>query len=496
MRELGEGASVATDEAGATEELVQRAVTLKERVVAGPVLQIAHINDTEGPPGEIWPRLATAIRRLRVTGRCDLLLHAGDVPLGTPAAEGTTRVLTHLGVDAIALGNHDLADGIAALRARGAARRAPILCANVSDAPPSCVRPYRWFRRGGVHIAVIGVTRPDLARYVRQRHIGALTFHPPAPVLRDLLPRLRRRADLVVVLSHCGSGTDRELACQVPGIDLIVSGHDHVLLPPTLVPGTRTWVAEAGAEGAYVGALAVRRSGGRLALSGTLLPTAGLTADADIRALLTPAGVDPAAEAIAGYTATDLRSPDDAWETPLGNLTADLLRAYAGTDLALIRCASVNNSLPAGPVRRRDLAQLNACGADQVARLRLTGREVVELLEQGAQDGYFLLLTSGARVEYDVSRQAGRRVLAIWVGEAPLDPERRYSVACTEVFARGTSVFTTLQGKPHELLPQTIENLLERHIAAEGTIHPRLDGRLVIHGQFPQGDLTLPKSGS
>lgn len=457
-----------------------------------PVVWIAHLNDTEGPPGDVWPRLATAIRELRAADQCDLLLHAGDVPLAAAAA----RVLAHLAVDAVALGNHDLADGVAPLQAQVAVLRAPLLCANVTGAPRRCVRPYRWFRRRGLRIAVVGITRADLACYLRRRHVGDLLFHPPAPVLRQLLPRLRRRADLVIVLSHCGSDDDRDLARQVPGIDLIVGGHDHRLLPPTAVPGTAAWVAQAGAAGTHAGAIAVWRTGGRLAIRGGPLPTARLAPDADTLALLATAGTDPAGEDIIGYTAADLRSPDGARETPLGNLTADLLRAYAGTDLALLRCASVNNSLPAGPLRRRDVAQLNACGADQVARARLTGWEVVEVLERGAQEGYFLLLTSGARVVYDFSRPVGQRVLAVQVGADPLAGDRHYTVACTEVFARGTSAFTTLQGKAYELLPRTLEALLAEYIAAAGTIRPALDGRLAIRGHPAQADRAPPAAGA
>jgi hypothetical protein len=186
-----------------------------------------------------------------------------------------------------------------------------------------------------------------------------------------------------------------------------------------------------------------------------------------------------------GYTATDLSSPTYAQETPLGNLTADLMRAYAGTDLALLRCATVINSLRAGPIRRHDLSQLNHVGADQVARLHLSGQELVQVLECGARDEYFLLTTSGARVTYDAARPEGQRVVAVQVGDQLLDREQQYSVACSEVLAHGTGGFLPLRGKPYELLPHTIAELLAQHIMAHDVIRPTVDGRLVLHGRLP-----------
>src|ERR671937_2812025 len=130
-----------------------------------PMLQIVHLNDTEGPITDVWPPVATAVRALRDAGRCDVLLHAGDVPLGSSAAEATGRIMNTLGFDAVALGNHDLNEGVAALCAQAQRLQAPILCANVSGAPPGCVRPYRWLQRRGPGVAGVRVAPPPPPLY-------------------------------------------------------------------------------------------------------------------------------------------------------------------------------------------------------------------------------------------------------------------------------------------------------------------------------------------
>src|SRR6058998_232134 len=84
-----------------------------------PMLQIVHLNDTEGPIADVWPRVATVVRVLREAGRCDVLLHAGDVPLGSPAAEAGVRIVNNLGFVALALGSGDRDDGVVGGRGRG-----------------------------------------------------------------------------------------------------------------------------------------------------------------------------------------------------------------------------------------------------------------------------------------------------------------------------------------------------------------------------------------
>jgi len=238
------------------------------------VVHLVHLNDTEGAVADVWPRLVTALRTLRAQGRLDVLLHAGDVPLGAPSGEVAVRLMNRLGVDAVALGNHDLDDGVPALAAQAARLRAPVLCANVSGLPAGCARPYRLLWRRGLRIAVVGVTLGDLLDHMVARYTVGLTVRPPAEALNDLVPWLRRRADLVVVLSHCGYASDVVLANQVAGITVIVGGHSHHLITTPVRAGD-AWLVQAGGSGAYVGWLAARREG-RLTVSGGVVPTAQL----------------------------------------------------------------------------------------------------------------------------------------------------------------------------------------------------------------------------
>jgi 2',3'-cyclic-nucleotide 2'-phosphodiesterase (5'-nucleotidase family) len=72
-----------------------------------PAIRILHVNDTEGDPSVLWPRLAATLRRLRESDQPDVLLHAGDLPLDGVSAATIRRIIGELRFDAVALGNHD-----------------------------------------------------------------------------------------------------------------------------------------------------------------------------------------------------------------------------------------------------------------------------------------------------------------------------------------------------------------------------------------------------
>jgi 2',3'-cyclic-nucleotide 2'-phosphodiesterase (5'-nucleotidase family) len=460
----------------------------------GRALTIVHVNDTSEATPDAWGRLAGVVRALRSARRCDLLLHAGDVNLSTPSGPVAASLLRRLGVDAVALGNHDLDGGVDALCAQTASLGGRIVCANVAGLPAGCARPYRILRRGGRRIGILGLTLGDFPIYQPQRNLAGLTFLDPVAALEALLPAVRARTDLVVLLSHCGYEPDLAIARRLDGPALVVGGHSHVLLAVPERVGS-CWIVQAGHAASHVGWVEVDWRPSGLDVRGGVLPTADVPADPAVLRLAASARAAEDDEVVA-HAATDLRSPDDHRETPFANLVVDLVRERAGTELALLRCAAVRNDAPPGPLTRGDLRRLNTNGADRIARLTLTGAELRALVESGAGEPYYLLTLSGGRVVYDFDRPVGRRVAALTVGGEPVDPARRYTVACSEYLARGIAVYAPLRGKTFETLPVTAQDVLDAHVATHPTLRTALDGRLVVRGRYPDGGETAPPPGA
>ncbi len=75
-------------------------------------------------------------------------------------------------------------------------------------------------------------------------------------VLEKLVPELRCQADVVFVLAHIGPSQARELANVVPGIDVLIAGHDGVLLDPP-VEVKDTLIGQASRKAKYIGEVSI-----------------------------------------------------------------------------------------------------------------------------------------------------------------------------------------------------------------------------------------------
>ena len=117
--------------------------------------------------------------------------------------------------DAMVVGNHEFDFGPKVLKERMAQARFPVLGANVKGV--SGLKPYVIKNLQGVKIAIIGVVTPDTPFATHPRNVAGLTFSTPESAVKKYLQELKGRADIIVVLSHCGFQADKELAASGPG---------------------------------------------------------------------------------------------------------------------------------------------------------------------------------------------------------------------------------------------------------------------------------------
>ncbi len=166
------------------------------------------------------------------------------------------ELLNRLGYDAVALGDLDLNMGRGELQKRiGEAKSFAFVSANVTDKATGklVVAPYVIKEMGGHHIALIGITGPSNA--------PDFSVAPAAAAAAEYVPKVRAEADIIILLSNAGAETNKAIASQVPGIDLIISGGQE---PMTSLaqPTTGSLVVQAdqsseGHAGRYLGKLQV-----------------------------------------------------------------------------------------------------------------------------------------------------------------------------------------------------------------------------------------------
>ena len=510
-------------------------------LAAGPAfaasqITILHVNDTHSRLAAWGPKdasldgtvgglskAATVIASEKARDPQALFVHAGDVFNGDLffneyLGVAELQLLQSLGLDALALGNHEfqfgpefLAGVLAATWPAGGS--VPIVGTNLDLAGypilGAWVSPTAVKDVGGVKVGFFGLTTPYD------------TLEQPAPVVirTDLVEvssqavrSLRAEgAQVVVCLAHVGMALSRQLAASVPGIDVIVNGHDHVAIAQTeeIVrpgePAGMTLIVSAGEFYRWVGRL-------RLSVDGTdvrLLDYTLLDVDAGTPPLPPVAATVAWLEAgiVARYG--DVYHSQLAWaeetlsrhadprhskrDTALGDLLTDAYRARGGTQIAIEAAGFIEDDLLAGPVVPVDLFRSMPYGlpvpdADtgryvvqpfQLATFLISGAELIEGLEVGLASGDIFLQVSGMRFRYDSRLPPGQQVLldTVHVGGHKLMLDELYSVTANE----GAVLFMPMLGisvQDVEVLPDTAWGAVSDYVAALGVLEPDVSGRI------------------
>jgi len=101
----------------------------------------------------------------------------------------------------------------------------------------------------GLRIGIIGLAPQITAPESWWSKVTDYVFDEPVKTTRGLSAKLRKQADLLVVLSHCGLEIDRQLA-KIEEVDLVLGGHSHEQVFET---GGGAPILHSGAGGKSVG---------------------------------------------------------------------------------------------------------------------------------------------------------------------------------------------------------------------------------------------------
>jgi 2',3'-cyclic-nucleotide 2'-phosphodiesterase / 3'-nucleotidase len=217
-------------------------------------------------------RIATLVEAARAQVKNTLLFENGDFLQGNPMGDliayergfkgGDThpiiRAMNQMKFDAGTLGNHEFNYGLEFLAKSLAGAKHPVVCSNVAKGQlagsprgdDTLVRPYVILDRdvldeaGTTHrlrVGVIGFTPPQIMQWDQAHLRGKVETRDIVESARAWVPEMKERgADIIVALAHTGisnaapQGKDENAALYlgfVPGIDVILTGHLHLVFP-------------------------------------------------------------------------------------------------------------------------------------------------------------------------------------------------------------------------------------------------------------------------
>ena len=196
------------------------------------------------------------------------------------------------------------------------------------------------------------------------------------------------RRPIVVAVTHQDMPADEQMARSVPGIHLVIGGHEHD--PLENVVGD-TLITKAGADGVFVVRvdLQATRDGKVLARQHRFIPiTPELPEDPAMAVLVAryQARLSNALDVRIGETRVPLDARNAALrtgETNVGNLVTDVMRARLRADVAIMNGGGIrgNQLVPAGSLAKRDVNALLPF-LNVLVMLEVPGRVLRDVLER------------------------------------------------------------------------------------------------------------------
>lgn len=188
---------------------------------------------------------AAIIKDIRAKEENVLLFDSGDIFQGTPyfnffAGEPEMKLMSMMGYDASAIGNHDFDNGVDGLYGQLKHASFPLICANYDfsgTAMEGKTIPYKVFEKAGIRIGVFGLGI-ELKGLVPEKLYGKTIYQDPVISSAQTAYHLRHKekCNLIVCLSHLGFKyqdskiSDVILAKQSLNIDAILGGHTHTFI--------------------------------------------------------------------------------------------------------------------------------------------------------------------------------------------------------------------------------------------------------------------------
>jgi 2',3'-cyclic-nucleotide 2'-phosphodiesterase/3'-nucleotidase len=400
---------------------------------------------------------------------------ATDVPHVYP------RIATYLGYDAVVVGNHDIETGHDVYDRIAREMTMPYLAANAAfdrdengkadmDENPknklasdSYFLPYCTVDRGGVKVAVIGMTNGNIKSWLSATAWHGIDFQIISDIAQQVVDQViaKEKPQLVVLAVHAGTGAeqaDREneafyLASVLKGVDIVLNGHDHRPVAKEVDnPEGSVVLLDAGTKAAVVGQADF-----------TLTVKNGKVVSKAVDYKLVPMDKYPADPDYVAAFKDDFNAVKAFANRPIGKLSDNIFLADAldgpssyinlvqtvqleasGADIAFAAPLSNSGVVPEGVVEFQDLVSIYKF-ENQLYTVELTGQQIKDYLEYSYDNwvnktGPSYNWDSADGILYEVSKSApkGERVRILSMRDGtPFDLAKTYKVAMTSYRASG-----------------------------------------------------------
>ena len=396
------------------------------------------------------------------------------------------KIIEYMKYDAVVLGNHDIETGHPVYDKIERELKVPYLAANavITGTDTPYFEPYTILNRGGIKIAVIGMTNTNIPNWLSRDLWSGMEFKEITPVMERYVKLIREREKphIIVAAVHSGIGNEdmdniensaKYVAKHIKGIDIVFAAHDHRTTAEKVFNGTDSvWLFDGGSRGSSLSFADVTleiKDGAVVAKSikGVVIPMRDVPADKEYLAFFSEEfeAVKSFTNKIVGRLDKTIYSRDALFgSSDYMGIIHNIQLSNSGADISLAAPLSYDVTIEAGNLDYQDLMGLYPY-ENQLFVIELSGREIRDYLEfsyskwinrmKSANDHLLLLNISerGARLSgtaynfdsaagliytVDASKDTGSRVSVISMSNGDkFDNEKRYKVALSSYRASG-----------------------------------------------------------
>ena len=412
-------------------------------------------------------RVVSIISSTRSTDTNVMVFHSGDFFTGDfffnkYFGSIELSLLSKLKLDAIAVGNHEFDLGpqllYQSLTSGFQSGSVPLVSANLdlTGFPflNNFITPYTIKDINGLKIGIFGLTFPDPSSNPSPVVISDSILQKAALTVQELYTQ---GCNVVICLSHIGFSNDNILASTIPGIHIILGGHDHLLTSqPVFVPnpsGINTIICHPGEHYDNVGKLKFTYNNGNVNYKNyeAIDVNETIPENARVKAYINSfkAGItDQYGDVYGNIISVAGNDISPEWntqssfrDTPLGNLVTDSYRNTTGTQISITARGLLNEKIFTGNIIGNDLFRAVPYGFDTSSKLgfnlvtfSITGLELKRAMEliflTAPENISFFPQFSGLNFDYDNTLPAGTKIIpsSMFVNDTAFSLSAVYSV--------------------------------------------------------------------
>jgi len=406
----------------------------------------------------------------------------------TKAEHIFSKVANFLKYDAVVVGNHDIEAGHPVYDKIIKELNPPYLAANATEVKTGkpYFEPYTIIERQGIRIAVIGMTNPNISKWLSQELWSGMRFEEIIPLLENLVVDIQRKEkpQLIIAALHAGLGDEsiyqmedpaRYVAKNVKGIDIVMAAHDHKTVAEFVRNGQDSvLVIEGGSRASSLSFVKVnlKVEDGKVVskrYEPQTIPMKGVAADKEYTYKFHEEflAVRKFTNTVVGRLGNTITSRDSYFgSSEYIDMIHTIQLEKSNADISFAAPLSLDITIPAGELNYQDLLNLYPF-ENQLYVIEMTGKEIKDYLEysyskwiiqmKSADDHLLNIETwgdegryrfknmnfnfdsaAGIIYEVDVTKGDGDRIKIVSMADGKIfNPESKYKVALSSYRANG-----------------------------------------------------------